>query len=52
MVDESTSHAYIHLKHSFFSGWNKCPAFLRTGDRGSTVVKEVLYKSEVRWFDP
>ena len=22
------------------------------GDRGSTVVKELCYKSEDRWFDP
>jgi len=22
------------------------------GDRGSTVVKVLCYKSEVRWFDP
>jgi len=22
------------------------------GDRGSTVVKVLCYKSEIRWFDP
>ena len=24
----------------------------QTGDRGSTVVKVLCYKSEGRWFDP
>jgi len=33
------------------------PAFayrylVRLGDRGSTVVKVLCYKSEGRWFDP
>jgi len=25
---------------------------MKTGDRGSTVVKVLCYKSEGRWFDP
>ena len=30
---------------------NSCYSFL-VGDRGSTVVKVLCYKSEGRWFDP
>jgi hypothetical protein len=26
--------------------------YITTGDRGSTVVKVLRYKSEGRWFDP
>ena len=29
-----------------------CVTFLISGDRGSTVVKVLCYKSEGRWFDP
>ena len=28
------------------------PVIIRSGDRGSTVVKVLYYKSEGRWFDP
>ena len=27
-------------------------ALISVGDRGSTVVKVLCYKSDVRWFDP
>ena len=26
--------------------------YIHTGERGSTVVKVLCYKSEGRWFDP
>jgi len=29
----------------------KHPVFIISGDRGSTVVKVLCYKSEGRWFD-
>jgi len=31
---------------------NYCLYGVRCGDRGSTVVKVLCYKSEGRWFDP
>ena len=38
--------------HSIRSGIRNCWAvYVRVGDRGSTVVKVLCYKSEGRWFD-
>jgi hypothetical protein len=34
------------------SGQVKTIVFIKKGDRGSTVVKVLCYKSEGRWFDP
>ena len=38
----------IHVEDST----NKYFIILYYGDRGSTVVKVLCYKSEGRWFDP
>jgi hypothetical protein len=35
-----------------FVGMNKNQYKMHGGDRGSTVVKVLRYKSEGRWFDP
>jgi len=34
------------------SGGKKVQTHVKIGDRGSTVVKVLCYKSEGHWFDP
>jgi len=51
----STSHScvkyvekdYLNIDHRGFPPYSRV-----CGDRGSTVVKVLCYKSEGRWFDP
>ena len=45
-------------RHLHFESWNSFKVYLKfqfllheNGDRGSTVVKVLCYKSEGRWFD-
>ena len=47
----------FHRDFTYDARWAYCNSFkfiitLRTGDRGSAVVKVLWYNSEGRWFDP
>ena len=47
-------HSFV-TSENFYQTKNHAPIKDRTksiGDRGSTVVKVLCYKSEGRWFDP
>jgi len=50
-LNSTKLHKYQNITHKYWNDFSFCCLRLYNGDRGSTVVKALCYKSEGRWFD-